>query len=118
MLKNQKQYMDSYLYEALMKRAFRSERNFGRGIDNSVFRLLEHIENGHYGKPADYPKQVRKIKEYLAKAVAKIQLWKLTDNERADVGLYAGMALNAAEGDGLATAIDGLLNATQRFKEY
>ena len=45
-----------------MKRAYRSDRNFRRGIDNSVFRLLEHIENGHYGKKSDYPRQVQKLK--------------------------------------------------------
>lgn len=110
--------MDSHKYEALMKRAYRSDRNFEKGIDNSVFRLLEHIENGHYGKAADYPKQVQKIKNYLAKAVAKIQQWKLTSQEAIDVKHYSLMVQQSREGDGLAVAIDGLLDATQRFKEY
>lgn len=110
--------MDSYKYEALMKRAYHSDRNFENGIDNSVFRLLEHIENGHYGKATDYPKQVQKIKNYLAKAVAKIQQWKLLSQELADINHYSLMVQQARNGDDLAAAIDGLLDATQRFKEY
>jgi hypothetical protein len=116
MTREQKQYSDSFLYEAFMKRAHRSDRNFSKGIDNSVFRLLEHIENGHYGKTSDYPNQLQKIKNYLAKAVAKVQNWKLTMEERSQVNHYLAMAEQAGDGDDLATAIDGLIEATQRFK--
>jgi hypothetical protein len=118
MTRDQKQYGDSFLYENFMKRAYRSDRNFSKGIDNSVFRLLEHIENGHYGKKSDYPKQVQKLKNYLVKAIEKVQKWKLTAVETSQVDRYAAMIHQAYDGDDLAEAIDGLLKATQRFKEY
>jgi hypothetical protein len=118
MTRSQKQYGDSYLYEAFMKRAHRSDRNFSKGIDNAVFRLLEHIENGHYGKKSDYPKQVQKIKALLAKAIEKVQKWKLNPAESSQVSYHAALVQQAHDGDGLAAAIDGLLEATQRFKEY
>jgi hypothetical protein len=118
MTRDQKMYGDSFLYEAFMKRAHRSDRNFSKGIDNSVFRLLEHIENGHHGKKTDYPKQLQKLKVHLGKAIEKVQRWKLNTEEQSQVNYYASLVAQAADGDGLAAAIDGLLEATQRFKEY
>jgi len=118
MIRDQKQYGDSYLYEAFMKRAHRSERNFSRGIDNSKFRLLEHIENGDYGKKTNYPKQVQKLKAYLGKAIEKVRKWKLNTTESAQVDHNAVLIARASHGDELAAAIEGLLEATQRFKEY
>jgi hypothetical protein len=117
MTTTQKQYMDSFLYEGFMRRAHHSDRDFSKGIDNSVFRLLEHIDNGHYGKPKDYPKQVVKIKNYLSKAIDKVRKWKLTPEERAAVDHYAAKMIQATDGDGLAAAVDGLLKTTQRFQE-
>jgi len=87
--------MDSFKYEALMKRAYRSDRNFSKGIDNSVFRLLEHIENGHYGKSSDYPKHVEKIKGYLSKAIAKIRLWRLTTQELYTINHFSDLMRSA-----------------------
>jgi len=117
MTRSQKQYSDSYLYEAFITRAYRSGRDFSKGTDNSEFRLLEHIENGHYGKPKDYPKQVQKLKVNLAKAVAKVLKWKLTVAERAAAILYAELVAQAEDADSLAVAINGLLDATHRLKE-
>jgi len=101
-----------------MKRAYRSDRNFSKGIDNGEFRLLEHIENGHYGKKSDYPKQLQKLKNYLAKAVTLVQQWPLNADERQGINRYAISVHQALDGDELAAAIDHLLEATQRFKEY
>jgi len=116
--RDQKQYGDSFLYETFMKRAYRSDRNFSKGIDNSVFRLLEHIENGHHGKKADYPKQLQKLKFYLTKAIEKVQRWKLNAEEQSKINYYSALVDQAADGDDLATAIEGLIEATQRFKKY
>jgi hypothetical protein len=118
MTKDQKQYGDSFLYEAFMKRAHRSERNFSKGIDNSIFRLLEHIENGDHGKKTDYPKQVQKLKAYLGKAIEKVRKWKLNTAELAQVDHNAVIIARASNGDELAAAIERLLEATQRFKDY
>ncbi|MDB5006265.1 MAG: hypothetical protein JWP45_658 [Mucilaginibacter sp.] len=118
MTRSQKQYSDSYLYEAFMTRAYRASRDMKNGTDNGEFRLLEHIENGYYGKKTDYPKQVEKLKVYLLKAVQKVQKWKLDPAESEQVSYHATMVQQADDGDALATAMDGLLEATQRFKEY
>ena len=62
MTKNQSFYARSFSYENFMKRAFRSDRNFSRGIDSSVYELLDHITNGRYKTRKEYPKQIQKIK--------------------------------------------------------
>lgn len=56
----QKQYGDCFLYENFIKRAHRSDRNFSKAIDNSVSRLLEHIENGHAHKAGGYTSNLKK----------------------------------------------------------
>lgn len=117
MTRSQKQYSDSYQYEAFMTRAYRTGGDFKKGTDHGEFRLLEHIENGHYGKPADYPKQVKKLQLLMAGAVEKVLKWELTTVERAEVIRYAAIAEQARDGDGLALALQGLLDATHRLKE-
>lgn len=98
-----------------MRRAHRSDRNHSRGIDNSVFLLLNYIDRGHYGKPKDYPKQVAKIKNYLFKAIEKVLKWKLNPDERQAV-TFAERELHYANDEGaLANLLNKLLDATQRF---
>ncbi|MFD2871971.1 hypothetical protein ACFS5N_05795 [Mucilaginibacter ximonensis] len=118
MTTNQKSYSDSYRYEAFMKRAHRAERDFSRGIDNSVFRLLNDIDCGYYGKPRDYPKQVIKIKNYLFRAIDKVLKWKLNPDERRAVTFYESQLSVANDENSLADVIAGLLDATQRFVNY
>jgi hypothetical protein len=118
MIESQKSYSDSYRYEAFMKRAHRAERDFSRGIDNSVFRLLNDIDCGYYGKPKDHPKQVIKIKNYLFKAIAKVLKWKLNPDERRTVTFYEGQLPGANDESSLADIVAGLLDATQRFVNY
>ncbi|SHL97215.1 hypothetical protein [Mucilaginibacter sp. OK098] len=111
-------YGDSFLYQAFMMRAYKTSRDLKKGIDNSVFLLLDHINQGHYGKPRDYEKQIVKIKTYLAKAVEKVLKWKLSPEERHQVQVYATHAERANDENTLLYAINGLLNATQRFQQY
>ncbi|WP_454802073.1 hypothetical protein [Mucilaginibacter phyllosphaerae] len=118
MNRDQKLYLDASLYEAFMKRVYRMTGNVKTGCDSGEFRLLEFIENGYYGKKGDYPGQVRKLKAYLAEAIELVQKWKLSLTEREEVDRYAADIRQAPDGDGLAEAIDGLLEATQRFKDY
>jgi hypothetical protein len=115
MTTDQKSYADSYKYEIFMRRAHRSDRNFSKGIDNSVFLLLNHIDRGHYGKPKDHPKQVLKIKNLLLKAIEKVLKWKLSPEELRSVKFYEGRVQAAYDEAALAYAIEGLLNTTQRF---
>jgi hypothetical protein len=117
MTRSQKQYGDSFVYEAFMTRAYRAGRDFKKGTDNGEFRLLEHIENGHYGKQTDFSKQVAKLKKLLATAIDKVLKWKLTMSERADVLRYARLVEEAHGADDLAVALNGLLDATHRLKE-
>ncbi len=100
-----------------MTRAFRASRDFKKGTDNDEFRLLEHIENGHYEKLADYPKQLARLKSLLGIAVGKVLKWKLPLTERNEVAYYATMMEQADDGDALAFATDELLEATHRLKE-
>jgi hypothetical protein len=115
MTTDQKSYADSHLYEIFMKRAHRSDRNFSRGIDSSVFLLLHHIDGGHYGKPKDYPKQVEKIKNHLFKAIAKVMKWKLNPAERQAITLAERQLPYANDEGSLADVLNKLLDATQRF---
>jgi len=111
-------YANSFSYQALMQRAFRTVGSTGNGIHNSVFLLLNQIDNGHYGKPKDYPKQVAKIKTYLSKAIAKVLKWKLTVEEQSGVIHYSQRLQDAFDEDSLFLVIRGLLDSTQRFQEY
>lgn len=117
MTRSQRQYSDSYLYEAFMTRAYRASRDLKKGTDNGEFRVLEHIENGRCGTPADYPKQMKKLKMLIMKGVEKVLKWKLTIAERSQVIRFADMAEKAYDGDDLAVALRGLLDATHRLKE-
>ncbi|OOQ56575.1 hypothetical protein [Mucilaginibacter pedocola] len=116
MTRDQKMYDDSFLYEAFMTRAFRTGRDPKRGFDNGEFRVLEHIENGHL-KNGNYQKQMLKLKKLIAKAVGKVLKWKLTAIENADVLRFAAMTERSIDGDDLAVALNGLLDATHRLKE-
>ena len=114
--RNQKLYSDSFLYEAFMTRADRQARKHGKGTDNGEFRLLEFIEGGQY-RGRTYAQQMERLRRLIAKAVAKVLKSKLTLQERAAVARYAELAAGACDGDGLAAALEGLLQATQRLKE-
>jgi len=116
MTRDQKLYGDSFLYQAFMTRAFRTGRDPKKGTDNGEFRILEHIENGHIRR-GDYQKQMAKLKKLIAKAVEKVLKWKLTVEEKADVVRFASMAERSYDGDDLAVALRGLLDATHRLKE-
>jgi hypothetical protein len=82
-------YTRSFAYEHFMMRAFRSERNFSKGIDNSVYLQLDYIERGIALSNKSYPKQIEKIKTYLLKGIDKVSKWKLTEMERLQVNRYA-----------------------------
>jgi hypothetical protein len=115
-MKTQKNsFSDSYKYEAFMKRAHRSSRDRNRGIDNSVFLLLDHIKKGYHGNPSDYAKQITKIKDYLSKAVDSVLKWDLSAKELQEVKYYKIQIQQARDEGSLADAIDGLLDTTQRF---
>lgn len=116
MIRDQKLYSDSYLYEAFMTRAFRAPRDPRKGTDNGEFRVLEHIESGHIRR-GNYQKQMDKLKKLIGKAVEKVMKWKLTAEEMADVERFASMTERAYDGDDLAIALRGLLDATHRLKE-
>jgi hypothetical protein len=99
-----------------MRRAFRSARPFAKGIDNSVFRLLDHIRKGNTARKISYDKQVEIIKKYLFKGIANVLKWQLHAEERLKVLYYHEKLHSAYDEDSLYSAIEGLLDATKRFK--
>lgn len=117
MTQDQISYQNSYRYEAFMKRAHRSARNFERGIDNSVFLKLNNIANGHTSKKENPAKQIAKIKNYLAKAIDKVLKWKLNPEEEQLIRFQAAELAYANDEDTLAEVISALLDATQRFND-
>lgn len=110
-------YARSFSYENFMRRAFRSERNFSKGIDNSVYHQLEYIEKGYALSNKNYPKQIQKIKAYLLKGIDKVLKWKLTEIERFQVYGYEKAIRETEDEYVLYNSIRGLLDATQRFRD-
>ena len=110
-------YSRSFAYENFMSRAFRSPRNFAKGIDNSIFQQLEIIADGKSLTSTSYAKQMQKVKTYLGKAIDRVLKWKLTDQERSSVICHARLISQANHDDSLHESIIGLLEATQRLKE-
>ena len=111
-------YCRSFSYENFMKRAFRSDRNHSRGIDSSVYELLDHIEHGRYKTVKEYPRQIERIKTYLDKGVVKVLKWRLTEDERRTVMYYARRIQSTTDEEVLYECINGLLETTQRFRDY
>ena len=110
-------YARSFSYENFMRRAFRSERNFSKGIDNSVYLQLEYIEKGYALSNKNYPKQIKKIKGYLQKGIEKVMKWKLTDVEKLQVSQYERAIKDTEDEYVLYNSIRGLLDVTQRFRD-
>lgn len=100
-----------------MMRAFRTERNFTKGIDNGIYLQLYNIESGLSLTPRHYSKQFEKVRAYLLRATAKMLKWKLTEQERLLIARFTGQIENAAFEETLYNAINGLLDATQRFNQ-
>jgi hypothetical protein len=100
-----------------MSRAFRSPRNFSKGIDNTIFQQLEIIAEGKSLTSTSYAKQMQTVKTYLGKAIDKVLKWKLTDQERSSVIYHARLISETNDDDRLSESIIGLLEATQRLKE-
>lgn len=111
-------YTRSFDYEHFMRSAFRSERNFSKGIDNSVYLQLDYIERGVAVSNKNYPKQIEKIKTYLLKGIDKVSKWKLTETERLQVNRYASTIRQTIYEDTLHETIQALLTITQRFKNH
>jgi hypothetical protein len=111
-------YARSFSYENFMRRAFKSERNFSRGIDNSVYLQLHYIANGHSLSTKNYSKQFEKIRKFLLKGTDKVLKWKLTDIERSEIEYNASLIFKTSDEEGFHQAINSLIDATQRFKEY
>lgn len=99
-----------------MSRAFRSPRNFAKGIDNSIFQQLEIIAEGKSLTSTSYTKQMQKVKTYLGKAIDQVLKWNLTDQERSVVIFHAELINHAICDDNLYESILQLLSATQRLK--
>lgn len=107
------------MYEAFMKRAYWTiERNHAKGIDSSVYRQLYFVKSGYSLTVKSYDKQLEKVKGHLLKAVSKVLKWKLTDEERLRVKYQVTVLENGADEDDVYQAIEELLEATQRFKEF
>lgn len=101
-----------------MMRAFKSERNFSKGIDNAFYLRLYNISKGYYLTRKHYPKHFEKIRMLLLKATYKISKWKLTENERFRVQRFSIQISEATSEDCFFQAINGLLDATQRFRDF
>lgn len=99
-----------------MSRAFRSPRNFAKGIDNSIFQQLEIIAEGKSLSSTSYIKQMQKVKTHLGKAIDKVLNWNLTDQERSIVIYHAELIKYAICNNSLYESILELLSATQRLK--
>jgi hypothetical protein len=111
-------YTRSFSYENFMRRAFKSERNFSKGIDNSVYLQLHYIANGYSLSSKNYSKQFEKVRKLLLKATDKVLKWKLTDIERSEVEYNARLIFKTSDEEVLHQAINSLIDTTQRFKEY
>ena len=118
MYKQTDHYTQSFSYENFMRRAFKSERNFSKGIDNSVYLQLYYITNGYSLSTKNYSKQFEKIRKLLLKGTDKVLKWKLTEPERAKVEYNAMLILKTFDEEVFNQAINSLIVATQRFKEY
>ncbi|RQO75593.1 hypothetical protein DBR43_09660 [Pedobacter sp. KBW06] len=116
-MQTQNSYDRSFLYENFMRRAFRTGRDFSKGIDGSHYQQLERISNGTSLIRTSYAKQMQKIKNYLSKGIQKVLKWKLTDQERSRIIFYASQIESTEYEDTLYVSIEGLINVTARFKE-
>jgi hypothetical protein len=111
-------YTRSFSYENFMRRAFKSERNFSKGIDNSVYLQLYYITNGYSSSTKNYSKQIEKIRKLLLRGTEKVLKWKLTELERVEVEYNARLIERASDEEVFYQAINSLIVVTQRFKEY
>ncbi len=112
---NTTSYTRAFSYENFMRRAFQQGRDNSKGIDSSVFELLDHITKGYYGTKKDYPKQMAKVKNYLSKGIARVLLWDLNANERNCVLNQAQIIRQTNDEITIYHALNELLEATQRL---
>lgn len=115
MLTKQENYRASFSYEALMMRAYNSDRNFEKGIDNSHFVALYDIPNGFFRTGMTYNDQGKRVRDYILSAIKRISKWNLTISERTQFEKWAMVIIKATTEEALYEGIEGLLESTQRF---
>jgi hypothetical protein len=115
MLTQQENYRASQSYEALMMRAYNSDRNFERGIDSSHFVALYDIPNGFSRTGVTYAKQSKQVRSYVLSAIGQISQWSLNITERTELKKWTMAITEATTEEALREGIEGLLDTTQRF---